>query len=190
MRSAGYSPDQPTIFHLDRARMAGKTIIAALLLGVCFLGFWGQVGTGKISPAKELLLWIAFGTGAAMLMAVAFKIFDFRPAVEVSARGLLARDISPDLIPWNGIVEVGIREFKRTQMIEVRILPGTLRSIRLTKRHSMGNIFNRMLGFPHYYIVASILDHNADHVLSVIRHQKRIATEADKPLDRRPPEMQ
>ena len=185
-----HSPDEPTIFYRNHAKMAGITIIGALFFGACFLVFWNQVGTGKIGPAKELISWIAFSLMTVMLVANLIKIFDFRPAIEVSAEGLLARDISPDLIPWSGIVEVGIKEFKRQQMIEVQILQDTLRSMRLTKRHSMGNIANRMLGFPHYYIVASMLDHNAHHVLSVIRHQKRIATEADKPLDCRPSEMQ
>lgn len=157
-----------TKIYRDKTKMLGILLLGIVMFGGAFVFFWQNVGTGKIPAFKEDLLWLGFAFFAVAIPFYAIKIFDGRPAMEFSDAGLLARDIAADVIPWSAIRGASIRTYNRNTFLELQIDPEVVNGLRPNFVQSKLRFANKALGFPHYIIAASALDHDADFLLQLV----------------------
>jgi hypothetical protein len=174
---------ETTKVHRDRGKMLGVLAVGIVFFGGGFVLFWRNAGTGKIPPLKEDFLWFAFAFFAVAIPHFALKMFDRRPALEFSDAGLCATDIAADVIPWPAIRGATIRTYKRNKILELQIDPDVVRGLRPNFVQAKLRFVNKMLGFPHYIVNASVLDHDADFLLQLINFylQKNQNAEARMP---------
>lgn len=82
---------------------------------------------------------------------------------------MIASNISPDIIPWSGITAVGIRKIKLLPILEIKISPQVLRTIRLSKRNFFFGRINKIFGFSHFYIATYTLGYGAEHIRDLLQ---------------------
>jgi hypothetical protein len=118
--------NRETKVYRNRGKSLAILLMAGAFFGACFIVFWNDVQAGKLGLPREILFWTCFATlGLGMLLGVA-RLFDSRPVLEFSEDGLIARDISNDVIPWTVIRAITARKIKTSTFIEVQIDSATI----------------------------------------------------------------
>jgi hypothetical protein len=163
------SPESTKIYR-DRGKMFRILLLAVPFAGLCSFFFWKEAMAGRIPPLKEYLGWFAFVVIWIMIPAFAVKMLDSRPALEFSDAGLRARDIAADVIPWSVIRAASKRSLRRQPFVELHVDQEVVLGLHPNFLQSKTRFINRALGFNHYNITASMLDHDADFILQLINH--------------------
>jgi hypothetical protein len=163
------SPPEITKVYRDRGKMFRMLLLSVGFFGVLSIFFWKEAIAGRIPPLKEDIMGFASAVLLILLAGFFIKMLDSRPALEFSNSGLLARDIAADMIPWSAIRTASIRSYRRSKFVELNIDPQIVRRLRPSLQSRL-RFINEALGFHHYYITASILDHDADFLLELINN--------------------
>jgi hypothetical protein len=123
-------PEGNKRIYRDTGKMLLMLLGGTVFFGLCFLAFLDEIHKGKLGPFKEMLSWGGFAFVGLGVFYGFIKMFDRRPALEFLEEGLIARDISADLIPWAGIAGVGFRQMKSSGFLELQLTPDMLKTIR------------------------------------------------------------
>ncbi|POR56844.1 STM3941 family protein [Bosea psychrotolerans] len=102
-----------------------------------------------------------------LLMALR-NLFDARPAIEISAQGLLAPAISPSRIAWADLRSIRLVRYKNQPIIELTVSEEAERSLPLTRLVRWSRVANRGLGFPGLCISAGFFDQSPERTAQLI----------------------
>jgi len=102
-----------------------------------------------------------------LLMALR-NLFDARPAIEISAQGLLAPVISPNRIAWADLRAIRLVRYKNQPIIELTVTEEAERSLPLTRMVRWSRAANRGLGFPGLCISAGFFDQSPERTAQLI----------------------
>lgn len=159
---------ETTRIYPQKGKMLRYFVFGLLFFGACFIGFQHEAGTGRFSQLEEGFLWCASAFIALLIAGSAFKLFDSRPSLEFGDEGLLATEISADVIPWKAIEGASIRSYKKNTFLELQIDPDVMRGLRQNVWRSMLRVANKSIGFPHYYVSLLMLDHDGEFILKLV----------------------
>lgn len=124
-------------------------------LAIAAAGVWMIVAAPDSSkPGKMVVggLVSAVGFGGMALLGIRRLIGERGPAITLSPRGLKVPVISPDFVPWTGIVAVDEWSLHKQRGIELMLDPATNAA---TKRTLTTRLFGGMSGFKRNSFVVS-----------------------------------
>jgi hypothetical protein len=103
--------------------------------------------------------------------------FDKRPVLEMSRDGLLAPQVSQDVIPWEGIAAAGIKKLRKARVVELQLTAEARQSIRLSPVQRILAPLRPLVRIPRYCIFVDHLDHSIEQVEAMLQMRVQAAKE-------------
>lgn len=126
-------------------------------LALTALGVWMILAAPEFSKSGKMIvggLVGAIGFGSFALLGIARLLTERGPAITLSPQGLKVPIISPDLVPWSGILAVNEWRFNRHRGIELTLDPMINVAI---KRAPIVRVLGGMSGFkPNTLVVSAV----------------------------------
>lgn len=151
--------------HRDKMKTVGVLVLASIFVGG---GFALVLNDETLPQAKAYLLLTLLSIFTLMMLVAVAQLFDRRPAMEFLDDGLLVPEMSDRLITWSAIRSVSLRKVKAGGYLIVEFDPAAERQMRFKLLHRILRVTNKMLGYRHHVINASMFDSDPDYLVQII----------------------
>ncbi|WP_454849629.1 STM3941 family protein [Rhizobium binxianense] len=135
------------------AKMIGLAVLSLLMTALSvFIGYNGYVkeGSGGLAFFIGIAGFILF---FASLVALVVKLFDRRPAIDLSEEGLLVADLARERIRWEDLLGLRIFRLQTQKFIELQITPQAAAKLTISR---MARLNNKALGKSNEYLTMSM----------------------------------